>query len=265
MFREILSSRGLIFGFAFFVLIVAGTQFYSWHVHRTGQYALERTKRKLQQLRKDNEMSIAQEDGLLIDTETLDPSEISIDADETRTMSEDADVLPRGGTAGVDMMDEFLPDDMVSTEAETTAVSISPFGFGPYPEIPADFPHGASWLEETNARRSLQAQRSQELICRVMIKAWTDGDHYFKGASFDRKSGKVYLNYPDRLYVRYRTFELSNGKVIRHLAHAKGTHHNLLTLEQMRSGDIPPDIQAIPMESAGIDPQTYLNLPSSAF
>lgn len=206
-------------------------------------------------------MSITQEDGLLTDPETLGPSEISIDTVETRAKSVDIDVLPRGGTAGVDMIDDFLSDDMVSTKI----VSISPFGFGPYPEIPAGFPHGASWLEEKNARRSLQAQRNQELICRVMIKAWTDGDHYFKGASFDRKTGKVYLNYPDRVYVRYRTFELSDGQVIRHLARAKGTHHNLLTPEQMQSGDIPSDLQAIPIESAGIDPQTYLNLPSSAF
>ena len=148
MFRKIFSSWGIIFGFAFFVLIVAGTQFYSWYVRRIDQYALEQTKRRLQQLRKDNEMSITQEDGLLTDTKTLGTSEISVGADETRTMSVDTDVLPRGGTAGVDMMNEFLSDDMVSTEKETTAVSISPFGFGPYPEIPADFPHGASWLEE---------------------------------------------------------------------------------------------------------------------
>ncbi len=35
MFRDILSSRSIIFGLVFFVLIVAGTQFYSWHVRRT--------------------------------------------------------------------------------------------------------------------------------------------------------------------------------------------------------------------------------------
>ena len=98
-----------------------------------------------------------------------------------------------------------------------------------------------------------------------MIKAWTEGDRYFKGASFSGKDGKVYLHYPDRVYVQYGTVKLPNGKTIRHIARAKGTSHNLLTPEQMRSGEIPHGVRTIPLESHGIDPQTYLNLPSSAF
>ena len=39
----------------------------------------------------------------------------------------------------------------------------------------------------------------------------------------------------------------------------------LLTPEHKRSGEIPHGVRAIPLESHGIDPQTYLNLPSSAF
>ena len=35
MFRDILSSRCIIFGLVFFVLIVGGAQWYSWYVRRS--------------------------------------------------------------------------------------------------------------------------------------------------------------------------------------------------------------------------------------
>ena len=43
MFWDILSSRGLIAGFVFFVMIVSGSLLYSWHVRRASEAEFQRS------------------------------------------------------------------------------------------------------------------------------------------------------------------------------------------------------------------------------
>ena len=50
MFRDLLSSRLIQAGLAFFVLVVSGSLLYSWHVHRTTQRELVQTRQTVQQL-----------------------------------------------------------------------------------------------------------------------------------------------------------------------------------------------------------------------
>lgn len=54
MLGNVFSSRAILAGFIFFLVIVGCTQFYSWQVRRTSQEDLERTKRTVQQLEKQN-------------------------------------------------------------------------------------------------------------------------------------------------------------------------------------------------------------------
>ena len=60
MLRDILSSRGILAGLVFFVVIVGCTQFYDWHVRRTSQEELDRTNRAVQQLDKKNKTHAAE-------------------------------------------------------------------------------------------------------------------------------------------------------------------------------------------------------------
>lgn len=82
----------------------------------------------------------------------------------------DMEALPRDDAELVDRTDTREPDALISEgEQVSEDVPVSPYGFGPYPEVPADFPFDASWTD---------LPPEVELLTRVMIKAWNDGDRF---------------------------------------------------------------------------------------
>ena len=123
MFRDLLSSRWFQGCLAFFVLVVGGSLLYSWHVLRTTESDMARHDRLTRGLEKQNETPV------LVNT----PDE------NTDTQMPDATEPLENETETLDLADAFLPDDMVSEEAPAEDVPVSPYGFGPYPEVPADF------------------------------------------------------------------------------------------------------------------------------
>lgn len=60
MLRDVFFSRAILAGLVFLVLMVGCTQFYSWQVRRTSQEELERTRKTVQQLDKQNETRTAE-------------------------------------------------------------------------------------------------------------------------------------------------------------------------------------------------------------
>ena len=99
----------------------------------------------------------------------------------------------------------------------------------------------------------------KELLSRVMVKAWTEGDHNFVGAA--STDGKVFLNYPNVIYVTYgEPYENKDGELIRPITRVKGAGI-VLSAGEMRNGVIPPGFTVIEFEDAGYDPYTYLDLP----
>ncbi len=93
-----------------------------------------KTQRKAQPLENKNEAHTAVD---TVDTRTVDFEQAAtlLGTDDSQA-SNDTETLPLDETSeGLDMTDAFLPDDFVSEE-ETAEVPISPFGFGPYPEVP---------------------------------------------------------------------------------------------------------------------------------
>jgi len=198
--------------------------------------------------------------------ETVDvPTEPSgfVDTSEENTdtpMSDETEALPNE-TDTLDLTDAFLPDAMVSEEeAPAEEVAVSPFGFGPYPEIPADYPFTPFWLRPPpKGNKSRDQLKRKELLSRVMVKAWTDGDHNFIGAGTD--GGKVYLTYPNVMYVRYgEPYENKDGELIRPITEME-SDGIVLSPEDARNGVTPAGYQVIEFDDAGYDPYTYLDLP----
>ena len=150
-----------------------------------------------------------------------------------------------------------------SVEAEHVEVpSESPFGFGPYPEVPQDFieKHGNPvWLRPTDKLSTL-LKRDLELIERVQIKKWIDGDRDFKGGVYE--GGKIYLNYPDPFYVRYREVTFPTGKHLRYISSALSGQKLPISPEEIIEGKMPQGVTLIDMDSpdVGIDPFEYLGL-----
>ena len=135
--------------------------------------------------------------------------------------------------------------------AETADVPVSPYGFGPYPEIPEDYPtrHLVKW-----PRRNAQA----ELLSRVLIKLWTEGEKNFYGGSTG--NGKIYPHYNDAVYVRFAEYQRPHtGEIVRYPSLVKsGPHVNFTNADILNP---PPHLRILDYDSSGIEPYQYLNLP----
>ncbi len=93
-----------------------------------------------------------------------------------------------------------------------------------------------------------------------MIALWNEGDTRFTGATFE--NGKVYLQYPNTMYVRYTVDEGSDGTVRRYITRWSSGEHNQPAIDQILERKIPTGVTLIDLDSedVGIDPYTFLGL-----
>lgn len=254
MFRKIFSSWGIIFGFAFFVLIVGGVQWYSWHDHRDSAAEMARTSQFLQQLRNKKDARTTQDTTIPTDAETLESAETSIETDDTSSeMSEKTEALP----VFDDLIDAFLPNDIVTEDREEPEdVPVSPHGFGPYPEVPIDYP---KLMTPTWIKYDGQQSRDFELMDRVLIKLWNQGDHDVSGAFM--KNGFVYPLYPNTAYVTYDYADMLDGTFRRFIRSANGPLGTTPILPPEGGPPVLPEgVEAMDMDNAGINPYKFLDL-----
>lgn len=141
----------------------------------------------------------------------------------------------------------MLPDISTSEPA-----GMSPHGFGAYPEVPEGTLIGT--FDET---QSVQ----QELLGRVLVKLWNDGDRHI-GGWVSGETGKVYPYYHDVIYVKYETeFNEIIGKNETNITEA--TSSPLITpvvLDSILQGNIPTGYKLIDIDNTGINPYEFLDL-----
>ena len=263
MFRDRLSgSRSILIGLVFFVLVVGGSLLHSWHVHRTTDAEVAETHRKIQPLKNDKESSTTAD---TTDTSTVDAehADTDLEADDSQ-MSNDMGVSPIDETPEtLDMTDALSPDDFVSEEAPAEDVPVSPHGFGPYPEIPADYPHLESWDQIAD-----DEDPEWELMARVMIKLWKQGENVIAASM---ENGLVYPTFTDTLYIKWDEFSGPDGPV-RYISEVTGDPEAAMRLEDitenrdeyesLSEADLPSDITFVPYSEGGINPYTFLDLPT---
>lgn len=245
MLRDLLFSRAIQIGFVFFLLVVGGSLLYFFHVQRTTDVEFARTKQVVEQLKRKKETRTTQDVSAPANTEMLGKTETFLETDDTDTpRSEETDALPVDDTETIDLVEAFLPDTSTAEELAENVPS-SPHGFGAYPEVPEDFPLPVDWTDRTE---------QQELLMRVMIKAWTDGERFIGG---NIVNGKVRLNFPNTVYVRYKEIPTADGSVISTRVVAGDPD-----VEGPPPGeDFPPNVRVLDFDEAGIDPYEYLDLP----
>ena len=149
-----------------------------------------------------------------------------------------------------------------SLETENSEINrVSPFGFGEYPEIPKGFREKFGqpiWYNPANLPENTHMEA--ELISRVMIKRWNEGDTQFTSGVLE--NGKVYLNYPNTMYVRYKHIILPDGTAKRYISSSLSGEKLPLAKKQIREGKIPDGVILIDMDSkdVGIEPFSFLKL-----
>lgn len=253
MLGYLFSNRWIQAAMVFLVVVVGGSLLYRWHVHREVEAERAAHERFLQE--RDNRNAAAPAERPNVPTENEAP-ELADTRDENpdTAMPADSEVLPNGDEP-LDFADAFLPENSVSeVEAPAEAVAVSPFGFGAYPEVPADYPIRPAWASERYHTFSRETQQELELLDRVLIKLWNRGERGFRGGSTD--NGKVYPHYRNTVYVRYET--TLTGR--RYIARYKGDPSAPLSPEQLRSGELPSHIRVLDIDSEGIDPYQFLGL-----
>ena len=259
MLRDVFSSRGILAGLVFVIVAVTGTQLYSWHVRRTTEAESERHDRFLQRLKQKNEAHPAEALNVLTDTET--PGFVDTPDENTDTQMSDETEAGRNGNENIDIAETFLGDDIVSEEEHTEGGPVSPNGFGPYPEIPADYPEYLMpfWVKNPNFEGVPgHAAEPFELMDRVLIELWKQGHTNLTGASLSKDDGKIYPHYANTAYVRYKEFTTPDGGVHREVSRIQGGPDIAPFFRQIQQGNTPAHIQLLDYDSAGIDPHTFL-------
>ena len=130
---------------------------------------------------------------------------------------------------------------------------ISPYGFGPYPEAPENSRFVPVWKQKHYKKLGHHQKRSLEIIDRVLIKLWEQGERGFEEGFYD--CGKVYPFYDNTLYVRWHEGVRPDGTEHRYVSHLYYPRRMKFTREQraqITQGDFPPGIQALNMDSSGI-------------
>ncbi len=258
MLSHLLSSRLIQAGLAFFVIVVGGSLLYSWHDKRTTEKELAPHDRFLQgiQQKQNATRPIKAETVENANTGTLLAAPEESIATETETPTE----LP-SDSESVDARETLVPDDMATAETPAADVPVSPYGFGPYPEVPQGY-------------RAVQWPRSSaehELMIRVGIKLWKQGIKTV-GSSRDGRTGLIYPNIPGIVYIEWAQDLQPNGSVLQYASRYSGppeTVQAILNQSYNRESpfpgiitesDIPPGISVISYTEGGIDPYEFLEI-----
>ncbi len=132
--------------------------------------------------------------------------------------------------------------------------------FGPKkierPQVPPDFPFPVVWLQPEKKTVSINELTQRELWGLVMVKKWKEGNR-FVGADMDMNNGKVYLYYPNVVYVKWEDTQLPDGTITKHASEISGGDSTIT--DQIREGILPPGVLVLDMDASGIDPYEYLS------
>ena len=148
MFRDTLSSRAIFAGLVFFVVIVAGSLIYTWHVEHDIQAEKARTQKFMRQLETDSGKSSS--------TQTVQPTEPmnavqnevpggkQYTTKSSDTKQENTDATPSAATLE-NPSPEITPEEIGETVAEEAERN-------EYPEVPPDFPFSVVWKASKEQR-----------------------------------------------------------------------------------------------------------------
>ena len=127
-------------------------------------------------------------------------------------------------------------------------VQMSSFGFGPFPEVPPDFP-------DQQVFKYQHGPTELELLDRVRVKLWKEGIRP-DGIGYLDSTGLIYPTVRGTIYVRWG--ELRGKKYITRL---KCHPFDSFDISKINSeNDIPSHLKVLDF-SEGIDPYEYLDLP----
>ena len=254
MIRDLFSHRGIQVALIFVCLFVSGSLLYNWHVKRTTDAARADNDALLRHLDQSHKTRTASD--LATETEAHQvaiPTEMN---DTSRVAEETGMLLGEKRTAPMDL---GSADTFVLPQSEAGSETPNEF-----PEVPSDFPDNLTpvWVTLRNYQKG--DMHDHEMMYRVLIKLWNQGERGFVNGVFRDNNRRVYPLYPDTLYVRWKAEEIGTGEWKRTVLTPGvmlGTHDHGFTTMEMLSGELEalyPNIKFVDIDTAGYDPETFL-------
>ena len=243
MFREVIFNKWVIGGIVLVIVFVLTCQI--WYHHEKARYRQQAAEtaeyiRKLEASQKVNT-----------------DKEVTVQADDLRTVESITQATEKKMTE----IDSTKTESSIS-DNPADAVKVSPYGFGPYPEVPDGFLEGFvpswEWSEEKKLKFGPEHLRNQEAIARVLIKLWNQGDREFYGAVGDDKV--VRPLYPDAVYIEWGDVELPDGTTLQEISgYCAPEGFPILTMKQRMKGKIPAGYRVLDMQGDAIYVSEFLN------
>ena len=151
-------------------------------------------------------------------------------------------------------------------QTEAVEVRVSKFGFGPYPELPPDFP----WQDlfdppyyTEDPDHPYKDNPDYELMDRIWVELWKRGERGVVGMGGMESTRLFYPTIRGTIYVRWGPRRKIFGQEYggRKIRYIDGHPDDIDRLEGVRTeSDIPSDLKVLDI-SEGIDAYEFLKLP----
>ena len=244
MYRDFLTNKWVLGGVGFLIVLAVGCVF--WYQHGTA----------------DERKAAAEAEELLRQSEVAKKvSDTDSEVEQAADVALSESATPTAEKPKTEIKDEFKKDvtsDKTSvnltqqTQGIDKEVHVSPYGFGPYPELPPGFP------EDYWDKRS--GNKDNELLARVRIKLVEQGKNV-TGAGM--LYGLVYPTIPGTIYVEWKWDEVEKERYVGLMMGDPFTINSIpghSPGRRLREKDIPAGIEVINYLNGGIDPYQFLDL-----
>ena len=174
---------------------------------------------------------------------------------ETKQTQLESEITPSEELSIEDFLAELTEAEKQTLTSEVTPPRESLYGLGPYPEIPHDYPEQDVWDNIEKLYYDGYESIGHELIERVLIKLWNQGTKV-TAATYNEQDG-VIPHYDDTVYVEWQTDDEGNRYLSKFSCHGDLGQYE----ESVENGTQPSWVKVVPLEGAGIDPYSFLDLP----
>ncbi|MDE0485206.1 MAG: hypothetical protein OXI67_21735 [Candidatus Poribacteria bacterium] len=244
MTRDITPIKWIIGAIALLIIIAGAC--YLWYRYDTAPYRQEASDAAELARRLENQQA---KQKAATETETASTKETAENTTAKKPVNENTAEVENNTEAEINQQAGTPVDIAVKSDEK-----VSPYGFGPYPKLPQDFPEQDFW--------EFPRDKNMELMDRVLVKLWEQGKRPH-GVTMEK--GLVYPTLPNTLIVKWKTEITPFGtrkKVVSvqyppEAASFIRSHQPLSIYES----DIPAHFKVIEFKDAGIDPYQFLDLP----
>lgn len=255
MTRDITPIKWLIGAIALLIIIAGAC--YLWYRYDTAPY--EREAAEATELARQWELTQKADSENKLDQAADAPVEGSTLTTEKPINWSTAEV--ENNTENGDITEAQTPAEIPTATEER----VSPFGFGPYPEVPPDFPHQDIFDPRPYHSKT---DPDYELMRRVWVELWKRGEKV-EGMGTLGSTGLFYPTIRGTIYVEWGPrWKIFGHEVGRRIRYVKGHPDDMKRLRANRGSDVSPLLESdIPSDlkvldiSEGIDAYQFLNFP----